>query len=242
MIKLSNPLRGAILKKWPDGSIFQLYGENPQLYGGKGHPGLDIALTRGTDVLAAHGGVVQSVVPESPTNKYGHFVTILSDKNFAGEQVLTQYAHLLDWSVYEGQRVQEGEVIGHEGNSGYVISGGSVFWGNAPANLGNHLHFNVFYYINGIQQSGLNGMNTVDPLPFLLGQAPDSMRYVINPKGDQYVIFDNPKVAIGIADVEELSQLRTVGLSGDPVSGEVPEGYLVYPGIRTSRLIDLFNI
>lgn len=247
MIRLSNPVQGAILKKWPDGNIYQLYGENPQWYGGKGHPGLDIAKGRGTFVLATHDGTVQSVVPESELNKYGNFVTVLSPKH-GTEQVLTQYAHLLDWAVIEGQGVSAGQVLGREGNSGYVISGGSAYWGNAPANLGNHTHFNVFYFINGVLQTGLNGMNTVDPLPFLTG-GQENMRYIIDAQNDQYILYEDLKIALSIGDEAELAKLKANGLTGSPTLEQVPLGYLVYPAVDRVRLIEqvsqlkgLFNV
>lgn len=80
--------------------------------------------------------------------------------------------------------------------------------------------------------------------PWVLVDKPDteSMRYVIDEKKDQYLVFDDLKVAVGIADGQELEKLRAHGLQGEPAPVAELAGYLIYPGIETARLKDIFNL
>ena len=43
-----------------------------------------------------------------------------------------------------GQRVKQGDFIGYGGYTGFVVSGTTEYWGNAPAGKGTHLHFGVY--------------------------------------------------------------------------------------------------
>src|SRR3990167_8960161 len=45
--------------------------------------------------------------------------------------------------VNVGDQVKVGEPIGYQSNSGFVISGSSIYWGTAPGGIGTHLHFGV---------------------------------------------------------------------------------------------------
>lgn len=126
---------------------------------------------------------------------------------------LVNYWHLSEIKISEGQEVKEGDWIGRSGDTGKTA--------------GAHLHFGCWKN---------NGW--IDPLTLFR----DTMQYIMNAKGDQFLLFDTPRFAVGIADVSELLKLKENGLTGEPVSMEVPTGYLVYPGIETKRLADLFNI
>jgi len=64
---LTSPLPNAVLKKYPQGNIMQLWGESPELYSAGmdafhvafgGHMGIDIATFHRDPIHAAHGGVV----------------------------------------------------------------------------------------------------------------------------------------------------------------------------------------
>lgn len=103
------------------------------------HKGIDIsgANAEGALVVAGEAGTVTEAGWNS--GGYGNYVKINH-----GNGIETLYAHMLDNSitVIPGQIVQQGEVIGQVGNTGY--------------SFGAHLHFEV--RINGIK---------VDPAPYL---------------------------------------------------------------------------
>lgn len=184
-----SPLPGAILKKWPNGHITQYWAENPELYSrafGKhddlslalaGHGGIDIVTFEGDKVVAAHDGQVVRVLRDS---KVGGNVVYLRSDNFYDKDVkcfvITDYGHLDSVTVNEGQYIKAGTQIGTEGNTGFVVSGGTPFWGNAPAGKGVHLHFGLREYLaNGEirwpSMAPLGG--TSDPLLFIIKNNPD---------------------------------------------------------------------
>jgi murein DD-endopeptidase MepM/ murein hydrolase activator NlpD len=100
---------------WPtDGIISDTYGTRL----GK-HKGIDIAGKLNTPVLAvADGQVVESYF----SNTYGNVVFIKHPSHF-----VTVYAHLNKRTVFEGQNIKQGTVIGKMGRTGQAT--------------GTHLHF-----------------------------------------------------------------------------------------------------
>ena len=181
---LSNPLQGSTLKRYPLGSIFQGYGEHPELYKIYAkiafHNGIDLYMPTGTQVLAATDGKVVEVKHDS--GGYGKHIRIVSPK-IDGFYHETIYGHLDEIKVAIGQEVKAKESIGIEGNTGFVISGDTVYWGNAPGNKGLHLHFGYrpledvrpdtgqIHYSSGdsytipFYDNGVYGY--IDPLPML---------------------------------------------------------------------------
>lgn len=112
-------------------SITQGYNVNPQNYsqyglklrnGGHGHEGIDYGCRCGTEIKAAHAGMVRYA---GVLSAYGNYVGIQAD-NGSG----TGYGHLQEISVRVGQRVNEGQVIGKVGSTGN--------------STGCHLHFNYY--------------------------------------------------------------------------------------------------
>lgn len=93
--------------------------------GGRGHEGIDIFAARGTEVLAAAGGVIEFIA-EKP--RPGRCVWIAGSDGHS-----YFYAHLDRWApgLYDGMLVRAGDLLGFVGNSGNA-SGGSP-----------HLHFEV---------------------------------------------------------------------------------------------------
>ncbi len=117
---------------WPvAGSVWGGFGPR----WGSIHKGIDIGAGAGTAVTAAASG--QVVLSTYSNNGYGSYIIV---QHADGSQTL--YAHLLERYVALGQYVNQGEVIGSVGCSG---------WCN-----GNHLHFEVI--IGGF---------VVDPLSYL---------------------------------------------------------------------------
>jgi len=111
---------------------------NPFHKGNYHHDGIDIALTKGTDVLSTGNGRVSYFSNSNLEAGFGNYIEIDH-----GNGVLTRYSHLEKISVKWGQKIKKGQVIGLSGSSG-----GSV----AP-----HLHYEVIK----------NGKN-LDPLSFMV--------------------------------------------------------------------------
>jgi murein DD-endopeptidase MepM/ murein hydrolase activator NlpD len=100
----------------------------------KFHYGMDFTAPAGTDVYASGNGVVQSV----QTSQRGLGKNIVIDHGYGYSST---YAHLSNFNVRVGQKVQRGDVIGFVGNTGTSIA--------------NHLHYEI----------RLNGVN-VDPVNY----------------------------------------------------------------------------
>ncbi len=102
--------------------------QNPQVYGGRGHTGVDFAASSGTRILAVRDGVVLGTGNTDltcPYASYGKWVFIKHDNGLS-----TLYAHLSTISVVAGQDITQGNVVGYSGTTGYAT--------------GPHLHFGVY--------------------------------------------------------------------------------------------------
>jgi murein DD-endopeptidase MepM/ murein hydrolase activator NlpD len=123
---------------WPvDGPIASGFGPRTIEGSYEYHPGIDIAVPEGTPIRAALSGTVAFTEPEAESGGYGNYTCIDH-----GAGLSTCYAHQSAFAVSAGERVQQGEVIGYSGCTGYC--------------LGPHVHFEV--RING---------EVVDPLGYL---------------------------------------------------------------------------
>jgi murein DD-endopeptidase MepM/ murein hydrolase activator NlpD len=87
------------------------------------HYGVDWANAIGTPVRASNNGTVVTVVSEHRV--FGNYIVI--DHR---DQFQTLYAHLNSTSVRQGQRVEQGAIIGKVGNTG--------------SSTGPHLHFTIY--------------------------------------------------------------------------------------------------
>lgn len=100
----------------------------------KFHYGMDFTAPEGTDVYATgNGTVVARVISQRGLGKH-----IIIDHGFGYTSI---YAHLNDFNVRVGQKVQRGDIIGFVGNTGQSVA--------------NHLHYEI----------KLNGLN-VDPVNY----------------------------------------------------------------------------
>lgn len=97
---------------------------NPFHKGLYDHLGVDVAMPRGTPVIATASGIVKELKRSPLQAGYGNYIEIDH-----GQGIVTRYAHLEDIDVKFGAKVKKGEVIGTIGTSG-----GSV----AP-----HLHYEI---------------------------------------------------------------------------------------------------
>ena len=111
---------------------------NPFHKGLYNHPGVDIAMPRGTPVIATGSGTLVQLKKSDLQAGYGNYVEIDH-----GEGIVTRYAHLEDILVRFGARVYKGDTIATVGTSG-----GSV----AP-----HVHYEIL-------KDGKN----VDPITFMV--------------------------------------------------------------------------
>ena len=100
----------------------------------KFHYGMDFTAPAGTDVYATGNGIVVDV--SSLQRGLGKHITI--DHGFG---YMSTYAHLSNFNVRVGQRVQRGDIIGYVGSTGMSVA--------------NHLHYEI----------KLNGIN-VDPVNY----------------------------------------------------------------------------
>lgn len=103
---------------------------------GRMHRGIDIANKIGTPIVAAAAGVVEF---EGRKRGYGNLIDI---RHLDGS--LTRYAHNHRHFVTVGQKVQQGEMIAHMGNTGF--------------SSGSHLHFEI-------HPAGKGAVNPVAYLP-----------------------------------------------------------------------------
>lgn len=110
--------------------IYPVSGRNYTQYFWYGHPGLDIALSEGSAVVASDTGTVTF----AGWNIYGYGNLVVINH---GNGYETFYAHLNGISVVPGQIVYQGNVIGTSGNTGN--------------SSGPHIHFEV--RANGVQDN-----------------------------------------------------------------------------------------
>lgn len=157
IIKLGDPFKGFINKKYPNGSITQIFGVNPRAYasmGMNGHSGEDyypmgLPNAEQTELLSVVDGYVYEV-KNNPIG-YGRYVRVWSEWDENGECLDTIYGHMSEIKVDLGQKVKMGDPLGIIGNTGFVISSTGegptiqtvTYWGNAPAHKGIHEHLGV---------------------------------------------------------------------------------------------------
>lgn len=130
--------------------VTQLWGENAFEYRRyktenvalRGHNGIDFGLDNGAKVLAADRGRVTAI--GNDPKGYGIYIRI---SHRWGQSL---YAHLQDYWVESGQRVERGDTIGLSNNTG--------------SSTGPHLHFSIRVYPFR-RNDGWGGYT--NPLPFL---------------------------------------------------------------------------
>jgi len=110
------------------GRLTQKWGIPSPLYGGKAHNGIDIGAPIGTPIFAAEKGRITEVWNQDRycyKGAYGKFIIIEHENNLT-----TLYAHLSLQTVKKGDYVNQGDLIGYVGQTGYAT--------------GPHLHFTVY--------------------------------------------------------------------------------------------------
>lgn len=159
MIKLTRPVQKipspfVFAPRSASGNSFNLitqsFGENLAPFykqlGLLGHNGLDFIAPMGSEVFAAHDGMITKtydISNSSPTIGYGVWIT-------HPEGWQTVYFHLKDVLVKVGQVVKAGDLIGHADNTGQYTTG-------------SHLHFGL-YPLNAVKTNGYDG--AIDPIKY----------------------------------------------------------------------------
>ncbi len=171
------PYKGFIKATAPYGSISQYFGENPELYSQicygdgvnkkclAGHNGIDFVAPWYTPLLAVESGRIFDT-KISPTG-YGKHTRIMTQKG-----VEWTYGHLADISVIDGQWVDDGDLIGYMGNTGFVVSAhdGNGYWKSGSNKwAGTHLHLGKRIWRFGQVENYDNGyfgsVDYIDELP-----------------------------------------------------------------------------
>jgi len=138
------PIKNCKWIKYPLGDITQYYGENKKLYKDSmgwegGHNGIDLVRPHGEHLFAVEDGTVCHV--QNDASGYGKYIRILSEHS-RGKYREWTYGHMHYIGVKLGQKVKVGQFIGFMGNTGFVVSGNTPYWGSNPY-AGTHVHLNL---------------------------------------------------------------------------------------------------
>jgi murein DD-endopeptidase MepM/ murein hydrolase activator NlpD len=245
------PVQNPIIKNGVCLNISQFFGENVQIYGGGGHPGLDFVYLNpdmlpggvssyGKPVLSICAGKVVRVIWNNEHSLSGNGVIVRTDKY----EIV--YWHFSKIDVIEGQNVDEGEQLGEMGNSGWVFPVPNL--SNEDPNddkWGTHCHLELKEHINGVIQNVNNGFGgAIDPLPFLF-LTQTSMRYVIDQHNNQWLVDDVFNIAFSIPDEKTLLMLKEKGgiqPNQQPTLINSLVRYLVWRGAPDSQFKEFFNL
>jgi murein DD-endopeptidase MepM/ murein hydrolase activator NlpD len=169
------------LAKYPIGDVTQWFGESPSLYAHldmKGHNGIDIVRPHGEPMFAVEEGTIVDV--KDTNDGYGKHLRLISK---LGTREWT-YGHCHGIFVKQGQYVKAGQFLATMGNTGFVVSGNTPYWGHNPY-AGTHLHLglrltnfnertgwsypgsNIKFLVKNYE-NGYKG--SVDPRPYLRDQ------------------------------------------------------------------------
>lgn len=135
------------------------------------HLGIDFAFPQGEDLRSIQNGIIEKVYHLGSKN-IGTGVSVKWDD---GHTAI--YGHMQDVVVHEGQRVQIGQLLGHSGNTGNVVSSGGG---------GYHLHFGL---------KNANG-EFIDPSPYI---------HYIEEMNDKLLQLANKGGGSGITHLDKIS-------------------------------------
>lgn len=158
---------------WPmDGVLTQGYGNTGfRALGYNSHNGIDIAAPAGKPIYAAADGTVARC--DTGEAAYGNWCTIKHniETKSGARCIVSLYAHMRSIKVKAGARVEKGDLVGYEGNSGNTTR---LLYG---PERGYHLHFSVFdcdgYTVTAGKYSDVYGSYSVpsgytyNPMTFL---------------------------------------------------------------------------
>ncbi len=143
------------------------------------HPGIDFNAPIGTDVLAVDEGTVSKICVGSAKTDcggYGYYVRI---KHPDGS--ISQYNHLSQSSVSNGENVKQGQVIAKSGNTGDVTGPHlhfNIYCSEQDLNAGQDYKLDPFYYLPDIPLAKIN-QNACRLSPIF------NQIYAVNPQSPQ---------------------------------------------------------
>ena len=115
---------------WPaDGTVTSEFGEIRKTHT---HEGIDISNNTGTPIRSTANGTVIAV---GSSGNFGRRIMIYHGTDENGTTYVTIYAHLSQLNVKTGEKVDQGDIIGLMGNTGF--------------STGTHLHYEI--RVNGTQ-------------------------------------------------------------------------------------------
>ena len=149
-------------------NVSQLFGENAEFYKKHfdmpAHNGIDIVVRNdrhgyGTPIIASHSGTIEKICYDTPHHTKGNGIYMLD----TSEEYSTIYWHLSGFQCNIGDKIEQGQVIGLMGNSGFVRPEPS----NQDPYNGTHLHFAMKWHkeLNPYQYYNYAGF--CDPLPYI---------------------------------------------------------------------------
>lgn len=127
-------------KSYPEGSVTQWFGENPELYqqsvGLAYHNGIDIIAPWGTHIKGPCDMVVVEI--KYDTNGYGSHVRAIG----GGYELIFGHLSKIYDTTTLGKEIKCGEYFCNMGNTGFVVSGATPYWEYNPWK-GTHCHFGI---------------------------------------------------------------------------------------------------
>ncbi len=176
------------------------------------HPGIDIKAPIGTPIKAIANGIIVRI--GNQTTGFGKFISIVHTN--VGDSKITlysNYAHLSEILIKDGQKVEKGQIIGKVGNTGMAT---------AP-----HLHFQLDskdapfhpywpFTWDDVRQAGLDSY--FEAVKYGVGKY-NAQKYTINPmefvvKYENFHSLDNlvasPDIKVIPKDKKEDEEMKTV--------------------------------
>lgn len=218
-IILREPLKNPIISQ-SFGADFQIYRDGKyvwfykDIYGLKGHGGIDYRCVTGTPIYASHDGVCMYA---SYDDINGNLVQIWNEK----EGFKTMYGHNSVFRVKQGNIVKAGQLIALSGGTG--------------DGTGQHCHFGV--KLTGEGGNGLNNDNgyngAINPAPFIKldykGNNINSMRFKkIKGEPSVYLVDDIKGTRTMIIDMPTLTALEGEIEEVDNMAGYIDKGTLAW--------------
>ncbi|WP_457559027.1 S-layer homology domain-containing protein [Candidatus Harpocratesius sp.] len=201
------------------------------------HPGIDIKAPIGTPIRAIANGII--VKTGNQVTGFGKFISIVhTDVGNSKITLYSNYAHLSEILIKDGQKVEKGQIIGKVGNTGMAT---------AP-----HLHFQLDtedapfhpywpFTWNQVQKAGLNSY--FEAVKYGVGKH-NAQKYTIHPmefvvKYENFHSLDNlvasPDIKIIPKDKKEDEKMKavapkkTIKESPKQVSEKIPKKIIEKP-------------
>lgn len=189
MQKIANPFRKM---SWESarsiwcGNVSQYFGENKEFYLQNfglpdGHNGIDIHVKYGEDLIACFDGwVLKDYDGQNSDLRKGYGIQIITDYDLGVYYVAVYWHNQIGNPLKDSDIVKVGDIIGKEGNSGSVYSGGNycaLETRNKSPYCGAHLHFGIAEWLpckneeadnfHPLHKTPIKFLRWINPLVFL---------------------------------------------------------------------------